>query len=281
MSFQASLSGIPLQSAHADGGVLRYRVAGRNGRVTHVLLHGIGSASASWVLQLQAAQGDDRVQLLAWDAPGYGASSALPAESPRATDYAARLWTWLDAVGATEPVLLVGHSLGALMATRAAAERPDRVGRLLLLAPARGYGSAPAAERERRLNERLATLQSLGPAGMADRRAAAMLSPNASAEQVAFVHDTMAQVVPAGYVQAARLLAGGDLIGDLLRVRCPIAVACGAADTITPPEACAAVAQAAGVALQDLGPVGHACPLEAAAAVNQLLGLDPSPRLAP
>jgi len=279
MSLPVSLSGFPLQSARADGGVLRYRTAGRVGRVTHVLLHGIGSASGSWVRQLQAAQDKDALRLLAWDAPGYGDSSALPAESPGAADYAARLWAWLDAVAATDPLVLVGHSLGALIATRAAAMRPDRVSRLVLLSPARGYGNAPAAERERRLNERLATLQSLGPAGMADRRAAAMLSPSATAEQIEFVRDTMAQIVPAGYAQAARLLAGGDLLGDLPQLRCPIAVACGAADTITPPEACAAVAQAAGVPLQDLGPAGHACPLEAADAVNRLLGLDPSPRI--
>ena len=69
--------------------------------VTHVLLHGIGSASGSWLAQLQqtrAAQGL-AAHVLAWDAPGYANSTALPMDTPVAADYALRLWQWLDALG--------------------------------------------------------------------------------------------------------------------------------------------------------------------------------------
>ena len=52
-----------------------------------------------------------------------------------------------------------------------------------------------------------------------------------------------------------------------------ILVAVGALDVITPPEACAEVAQRKGRPWMDLGPVGHVCALEAAEQVNALLGI--------
>ena len=273
MSYSASLSRFPARSIDTALGVLQYRQAGEAARVTHVLLHGIGSGSASWVEQLRAAEGRSDLRLLAWDAPGYGESTPVASASPVASDYAERLWAWLDALGVDAPVVLAGHSLGCLIAASAALQRPARVQRLLLLSPARGYGDAPAAEREDKLQSRLSTLQRLGPEGMAAARASAMLSPLATPEQIEAVRQTMAQVRVPGYTQASHLLANGTLGRDLAQLHCPVAVASGATDTITPPAACQQVAQQAGVAWHDLGAVGHACPLQAPDAVNALLGL--------
>lgn len=269
-----ALASHPLRSTVlADGARMSYREAGQAKDVTHVLLHGIGSASGSWVHQLEAAAGKP-VRVLAWDAPGYGTSDPVKADWPRADDYAERLWAWLDALGVQAPITLVGHSLGALMAGRAALLAPSRVQRLVLLSPAGGYGDAEAAVREQKLRDRLATLERLGPQGMAQARGAAMLSPGAAPELVEAVRESMSQVIPAGYTQAARLLAHGTLATDLKQLRLPVVVASGGADGITTPASCQAVAQAAGVAWNDLGSAGHACPLEAPGAVNALLGLN-------
>jgi pimeloyl-ACP methyl ester carboxylesterase len=252
-----------------------YRQAGSLAATRLVLLHGIGSGSASWTAQLAAVRPDEP-GLLAWDAPGYGDSDGLrlPDDaSPDATPYATRLWAWLDALGLTQPLTLVGHSLGALMAARAAVLQPQRVAALVLLAPAQGHARLDAAQRERLLHDRLAALANLGPAGMAQQRGAAMLTPDAPTQLVAMVQTVMAQIQPRGYTHAARMLAGGDLLTDLALGHCPVQVASGSADRITSPAACQQVAAAAGVAWTDLGPVGHACPLQAAPAVNALLGL--------
>lgn len=279
MSLIDQLSALPSETvAVADGARVQFRrVRGAlaGAAVTHVLLHGIGSASGSWLAQLQqvAASAGARSHVLAWNAPGYGASSALAMESPRADDYATRLWAWLDALEVTQPFTLVGHSLGALMAAAATVQKPSRVARLILLAPAQGYSHASAELRDKKLSDRLSNLAALGPAGIARKRAAAMLSAEADESQRAFVEHVMAQIDPAGYTQAARMLSSGDLPGDLRRVACPVTVANGESDTITPPQAARDLARTLGAPYISLGAVGHSCPLQAGAQVNRLLGL--------
>jgi pimeloyl-ACP methyl ester carboxylesterase len=275
MTPQQILEQHPLRHAQVGAARVSYRDAGTGPAVTHVLLHGIGSASGSWALQLHAAQHRAGRRVLAWDAPGYGDSTALSGAAPDAGAYAQRLWDWLDALGATAPLTLVGHSLGAVIAARAARLQPARVRRLVLLSPARGYGSAPEAERRRKLDERLTLLAQMGPQGLARERAGAMLSPGAAPDLVDAVRATMARIDPAGYTQAARLLDQADLLADLAHVTAPVDVASGSADAITPPAACQAVARHLGRPWHDLGPVGHACPLEAGAAVAALIGLGP------
>ena len=295
----ARLQQFPLRQVATPLGQVAYRHSGAAAQATHVLLHGIGSSSANWLAQLEAAALNPAFCLLAWDAPGYGGSDALSMDTPTAADYAQRLWAWLDAMdarpaqdakrgaasGAASAMVdsrltLAGHSLGCLMAASAARHSPHRVKRLILLAPAQGYALAPAALRDKKLQDRLDSLARLGPAGMAQARGAAMLSPSASAGQVAFVQQAMAQVNPAGYAQAARMLAGGDLLSDLSHFAdqaapsaCPVWVASGSADTITPPDGCQQVAAHVNAPYVSLGAVGHACALEAADDVTRLLGL--------
>ena len=120
-----------------------------------------------------------------------------------------------------------------------------------------------------------ANLERLGPAGMAEHRGAAMLSAQADASLVVYVKSIMAAINPAGYTQAARLLAQADLDTLLAAVTCPVTVASGSADTITPAAACEGLADRVGAPYLSLGPVGHACALEAADAVNALLQATP------
>ncbi|VFT04455.1 hydrolase [Pseudomonas aeruginosa] len=213
----------------ADGAQLAIRECGQGPVV--VLLHGIGSGSASWLHCAQRLAAGNRV--IAWDAPGYGLSTPLPPARPKACDYAARLELLLDALG-VESCLLVGHSLGALMATAyAAGIGAARVRRLVLLSPARGYGAAELRDsgaQVRRL--RLENLERLGIDGMASERTARLLGRNPSEEALAWVRWNMARLNPEGYRQAVELLCGDDLLGNG-QPAAPCEVHCGEDDGIT------------------------------------------------
>lgn len=268
----------PLKSASAGPGChVEYIEAGSvDAPVSHVLLHGIGSSAASWIAQLEAAHTTHTTppaHILAWNAPGYGTSTALAESQPLAKHYATRLWQWLDASGVNHPFTLVGQSMGCLIAVAAAAQRPDRISRLVLFAPARGYGKANDDERTRRRDERLAALREHGPEGLAEKRGAAMLSPSAHPAMINYLRNIMRRVNPAGYTQATHMLAQSDIDSDLVGWTKPLVVASGNADGITPQASCMDIAARAGVAWTDLGAVGHGCPLEASVEANQILGL--------
>ena len=257
--------------ALAAGGQVSVRECGAapSGALPLVCLHGIGSGAASW---LEAALIlSQRTRVIAWDAPGYGASTPLPMDAPQGADYAQRLHDLLDALGISRCVL-VGHSLGALMAAPAVRQASERFAALVLVSPAQGYGApARALDRARVHAERLKALAEDGIAGMAERRSQRLVSEHASDTARAWVRWNMARLNERGYRQAIELLCCGDLMADL-PVPIPTHVACGALDVVTPPAACAEVAQAAGVPLQPIAQAGHASYVEQPAAVAQWLG---------
>jgi pimeloyl-ACP methyl ester carboxylesterase len=273
-SLEARLARFPLQQAvTAAQQTVGYREARavasvRNDTLPLVLLHGIGSGAASWVQQFEVLGATRRV--VAWDAPGYGVSTPLAPASPHAADYVEVLRGWLDALGIGRCVL-AGHSLGAIVAGAFAAANPQRVAGLLLLSPAGGYGAATADVRETRRDQRLAMLAELGPAGLAEKRSANMLSAHADETARAWVRWNMARIVPQGYAQATHLLANADLAADLVRFHGLVHVAVGADDTITPPSACERLAHAARTPLQVVPRAGHAGYIEAADAYTTLI----------
>ncbi|MCP3719001.1 alpha/beta fold hydrolase [Paraburkholderia sp. CNPSo 3281] len=276
-TLETRLARFALHSARAGEASVSYREAVGEGAseddkeaLPLVLLHGIGSGAASWVQQFEALGGARRV--LAWDAPGYGASTPVASASPVAADYARVLADWLDALCIAR-CALVGHSLGAIMAGAFAAAHPERVAGLLLISPAGGYGAADPTVRAQKRDARLAMLAELGPQGLAQQRSANMLSPHAGDAARAWVRWNMARIVPHGYAQATHLLANADLAADLARCvgRVPMAVAVGAQDTITPPEACERLAQIAHAPFHTVPRAGHAGYIEQPLAYSTLI----------
>jgi len=100
------------------------------GRPCLVFVHGAGMDHTVWAQQARyfAHHG---FTVLALDLPGHGRSEAPPLES--VTALAAWVCRVLEAAGAASAAL-VGHSMGALIALEAAAQAPDRITALALLA---------------------------------------------------------------------------------------------------------------------------------------------------
>jgi pimeloyl-ACP methyl ester carboxylesterase len=207
---------------------ISYREAGAGPAL--VLLHGIGSSSVSWLFQLESLAG---YRLVAWDAPGYAASASLSVAEPRPAHYAQALHEFLERL-LLKDVVLVGNSLGCLMATAYAAAHPERVRSLLLLGPAGGYGALPEAEREAKLAERLRQLDELGPEGLAVHRSPTLVAKGAPPIALELVRWSQRRVLPQGYRQAVHCLAQGRLATDARRYAKRVLVACGSEDVITP-----------------------------------------------
>jgi pimeloyl-ACP methyl ester carboxylesterase len=259
----------PGRAVDVGGGArVSVRQAGAAGAPALVLLHGIGSGSASWLPVVREL--GPRAHVIAWDAPGYGESTALPAAAPTAGDYAERLRAVLDAL-ALSRVMIVGHSLGALMATAFAARHPERVHRLVLLAPAGGYGAPSQAARAAEVRqERLGTLERLGIEGMARERGPRLVRAAANDDLRSWAVWNMARLRPEGYRQAVELLCGSDLTA-WAPLAVPLEVHVGDEDRVTPPERVAHLAAAFGVPHHLIHQSGHLCPLDQATAVADLL----------
>jgi pyruvate dehydrogenase E2 component (dihydrolipoamide acetyltransferase) len=104
------------------------------------LIHGFSGDLNNWRGLIGASRLDAPV--LALDLPGHGRSSRTIPES--LDDIATHVEATLRSRGVTSPVI-AGHSFGALVAARIAAQRTLDVGGLALFAPA---GLGPAINRE-------------------------------------------------------------------------------------------------------------------------------------
>lgn len=259
-----------------DSRIVSYRTCGRGPAI--VLLHGISSGAASWLQCALRLEQD--AQVIAWNAPGYDRSTSLPQMQPSAADYADRLELFLEALGISNCVL-VGHSLGAMMASAYIGKGYKRASRLLLISPAQGYGSeARRARGEQIAQERLEVLRTIGVEGMAERSPARMLSAQAGATERAWVRWNIQWLNPAGYTQAVHMLCGDDLrayaprdvLGDV-----PATVYCGADDVVTTPDDSRELAWNLNLPFHLIDNAGHACYIEqpgavAAAIRHQLSG---------
>lgn len=238
-----------------------------------VLLHGIGSNAQSFAPMLPELPTDWRV--IAWNAPGYGRSTPLATDWPLASDYAAAFTGFIERLGLTR-FLLVGHSLGALMATSFALSHSDKISRLILTAPASGHGVAQGSVLSAASQARIDDLDRLGAEEFARTRAPRLVhDPEHNPAAVDLVRAAMAEVRMPGYGQASRMLSSGRLIEDVAKLTIRTDVVTGLGDLVVPSESARTVYRALPPAVQgDLHEVpdtGHALYLQTPAAFARIL----------
>jgi pimeloyl-ACP methyl ester carboxylesterase len=105
---------------------------GRPYDVPVVFLHGIGRSAAAW--ELTAKQIDDTmsIRMIAFDLLGFGASPKPTDIRYDVDDHARSVIKSIDKMKLRQSVVLVGHSMGCLVAVRVARLRPDLVRHLVL-----------------------------------------------------------------------------------------------------------------------------------------------------
>lgn len=118
--------------------------AGASRRPRAVMVHGFRGDHHGLALIADALA--ERWEVVVPDLPGFGRGEQLPGRTHDVETYAEAVASLLEDLGG-EPVVLVGHSFGSVVAARVAARRPELVAVLALINPI----CEPALESSQRL----------------------------------------------------------------------------------------------------------------------------------
>ncbi len=232
-----------------------------------VFVHGLGGSSYSWWAQLAACEAGGR-RAIAYDQRGAGRS-----DKPSGP-YSVELWARdlervLDLLG-VERALLVGHSVGCMIAEHAAVRLGDRVAGLALVGGALRWRAeaAPVFEqrvrlaREGRMDEIAATVAETGLSERCRRENPVLCG---------LFRELIASNEPTAYAEWSAATATAEM-AEPERLPCPAIAICGELDPVTPPAFAEAVAQAVPRGrTASIAGAAHWCQLEAPEDVNGVL----------
>jgi pimeloyl-ACP methyl ester carboxylesterase len=122
----------------ADGAELAYTDMGPSGTIPLLFVHGWNGARAIWfpVMEILA----ERHRAIALDLRGFGASNEAPGPY-RVETFSDDLSSLVAALD-LDPLVVIGHSMGAAIAQRFAIDRPEAVEGLVLVSPVPASGMA-------------------------------------------------------------------------------------------------------------------------------------------
>ncbi|TDF67639.1 alpha/beta fold hydrolase [Cupriavidus sp. L7L] len=238
------------------------------GPVAVVMLHGIGGGKAAWPAQGEAlAQAGYRA--LAWDMPGYGDSAMI---DPYDFDGLARALAPLlqSERDAGRRVVLLGHSMGGMVAQQAYAATPALVDGMVLSGTSPAFGKGDGPWQREFIAARTAPLDAgKSMAEMAAGLVRTMVAPDADAPAVAFATSVMAAVPAPAYRAALGALVRFNQRDALPHIAVPVLALAGQHDTNASPEVMQRMAQRIpGAEYLCLPDVGHLACMERPAAFN-------------
>lgn len=225
-----------------------------------VFLHGIGGGAGAWAAQLEtfAALG---YRATAWDMPGYGRSALI---EPYTMSNAAGALAALIERLASPTTVVIGHSLGGMVAQEFAGAHRGHCQGLVLFATSPAFGKADGNWQQEFLAARLKPLNE----GRTMAEVAAKLVPSMLGERVApgcaeQARTLMAAVPPATYRAAMHALVGFDRRAWLANIDVPTLVLAGERDGNAPPAVMRRMAEKiSGARYVELPGAGHLANLE-------------------
>jgi pimeloyl-ACP methyl ester carboxylesterase len=239
-----------------------------DGPVSVVMLHGIGGGKSAWPAQGEAlAQAGYRA--VAWDMPGYGDSAMIdPYDFDGLAD---ALRPLLQAERDTgRRVVLLGHSMGGMVAQQAYATTPALIDGMVLSGTSPAFGKGDGQWQRDFVAARTAPLDAgRSMAEMAQGLVRTMVAPDADAQAVAFATAVMAAVPAATYRAALGALVRFNQRDALTRIAVPVLALAGEHDGNAAPEVMARMAQRIpGAEYVCLPDVGHLACMERPAPFN-------------
>ena len=250
--------------------MLAYDLLG-TGATTVALLHGVGGGRCIWDAAHSGtaqALADAGYRVLALDLPGYG-DSPLPRSLSTAV-MAQQVAATLREMNA-RPAVLLGHSMGGMVAQELAAQDPDAACALVLACTSPAFGKPGGDWQHQFLSDRLAPLdQGLGMPALAPRLVGGMVAPNTPADAVGRGVDVMRRVPEATYRAALQAIVNFDRRADLPRLAMPVLCLAAEFDRTAPPDMMQRMAaKVPGAHFHCLAGAGHLANVETPAAFAQ------------
>lgn len=241
------------------------------GGQTVLMLHGVGGGRQAWEVSgtgdALAAAG---FTALAADFPGYGLSA--PVQPYDLAGMAGAVIDTLARLGGG-PAILVGHSMGGMVAQEVIARAPQAVAGLVLAGTSPAFGKPGGDWQQAFLQSRFAPLDAgLGMAGLAQQLVPAMVAPGTAPAAIAAAQAMMAGVPEATYRAAVAALVAFDRRANLPNIAVPTLVITGEHDRTAAPDAARKTAERiAGAQCEILPGAGHLLNIEQPAAFNTVL----------
>jgi len=235
-----------------------------NAKTSIVFLHGIGGGKKGFQSSVDFF-GKQGFRALAWDMPGYGNSpldGTLSFES-----LAASLEDMLDAAK-IEKAVLVGHSMGGMVALQAFTRCPSRIAGLVIAASSPAFGQQDGDFQKQFVAQRLAPLDAgQTMADVANRLITSMVAPLALPPDavlaqypagLALAHACMSAVPPSTYRASLNALVKFEQRAALPTINVPTLCLAGEHDKTAPPEVLRRMAQKIqGAEYECIEGVGH------------------------
>ncbi len=241
------------------------------GGQTVLLLHGVGGGRQAWDGSgTGAALAAAGFTALAADFPGYGLSA--PVQPYDLAGMAGAVVDTLAQLGAG-PAILVGHSMGGMVAQEVMARAPQAVAGLVLAGTSPAFGKPGGDWQQAFLQSRFAPLDAgMGMAALATQLVPTMVAPGAAPAAVAAAQAMMAGVPEATYRAAVAALVAFDRRANLPNIAVPTLVITGEHDRTAAPDVARKMAERIANAQCHILPgAGHLLNIEQPEAFNTAL----------
>jgi len=245
-----------------------------------VFIHGIGGGARLWAPQM-ASFSAAGYRPVALDLPGYGQRPAV--DHMDFEGLAADVETAIDCLGLARPVL-VGHSMGGMVAQTALRRRPDGYKAAVLVCTSPAFGNGTGEFQKKFVADRLAPLEAGKTMADISRTVVSAMGLDPDAAGRALAAAAIAATPERTYRAAVHCLVGFDERASLAAIGIPVLCVAGEQDLLAPASGIERMAgKIPHARYVCLSGVGHFANLEAPAAFDAALFefLAPLPELQP
>ncbi|KAF2436071.1 3-oxoadipate enol-lactone hydrolase [Tothia fuscella] len=220
-------------------------------RETFIFTHGLGSSQNFYSALLPAFLAEN-FRCITFDTTGSGRSPYTYVEQD--IDSLSRdVIALMDNLQVAKAVV-VGHSMGGIVAANVAAEFPDRIVASIWLCPV-----SPSSGVADVFEKRIQLVEEKGMEPLANMIPNSAVGARATPLAKAFIRELLLGQNPAGYISNCRVIASAK-VPDYAKIKCPVLVLAGGEDKSAPSEGCEKMFERIGVEekkIKVLKGVGH------------------------